>query len=196
MRKGGGGDPEIMCADELAVRCQLRPRVGVNARDLLGDFDRTHPSEHMLDECTPTRTLRSARSIDAVKELADRDDTDRTVFLTDRVLDLRISDAALEVDKHVGIDQDGHASSGGPTDSRAARTSSRKPSSGDGAVAISSRNRSGESNRDFGGEITATAEPLLTTSISSPRATLLSTSEKLRAASVAVIRVMGEESIR
>lgn len=56
-------------------------------------------------------------------------------------------------------------------------------------MAISSRNLAAEISLDFGGEITATDAPLRVISISSPSATLLSTSEKLRAASVAVILV-------
>src|SRR5580700_6881981 len=63
--------------------------------------------------------------------------------------------------------------------------------SGSGAVAINSRNRSADIRRDFGGEITATSAPLLVTRISSPSATLVSSSEKLRAASVAVMRTIG-----
>lgn len=65
--------------------------------------------------------------------------------------------------------------------------------SGAGAAAISSRKRSAEITRDTGGEIKATAAPLRVTSISSPFATRLSSSEKLRAASVAVIRVTRAE---
>src|SRR5262245_1556628 len=128
--------------------------------------------------------------MDAVEQLADGDDADRSVLATDRLLERPAGDAALEVDEHVSVDQDCHASSGSPTDSRAARTSSRKRSSGTGAVTISSRNRSADRSRDLGGEITATAAPLLVRTISSPAATLLSSSEKLRAASVAVMRVM------
>ena len=71
--------------------------------------------------------------------------------------------------------------------------SSANSASGAGADAINSRNRSAEISRDFGGEITATAAPLRVTSISSPFATRLSSSEKLRAASVAVILVTTEE---
>jgi hypothetical protein len=122
-------------------------------------------------------------------KLTESDHTDRAILLADRVFDLGIRDTALEVDEQPSIDQDGHGSSGAVTDSRAARTSSANPASGRGAVAISSRNLAAEISFDFGGEITATAAPLRVISISSPSATLLSTSEKLRAASVAVIRV-------
>ncbi len=58
---------------------------------------------------------------------------------------------------------------------------------------MSSLNRSAEISVDLGAEITATAAPLRVTSISSPLATRLRTSEKLRAASVAVIRVTHKE---
>ncbi len=189
MRQGGGGDPEVVRADELPVRRQLSPDVGVNTRDGLGDLDRSHAGEQMLDEGASASSLRAARSVHPLQELADRDDADRPVFVTDCRLDLGIGDTALEVDEQVGVDQDGHASSGGPADSRAMRTSPAKSGSSGGALAMSSRNRSAPISRDFDGEMTATAAPLRVSSISSPPATLLSTSEKLREASVAVMRI-------
>ena len=63
------------------------------------------------------------------------------------------------------------------------------PVSGAGATAINSRKRAAEISLPLGGEITATGAPLRVVSIASPPATPLSTSEKLLAASVAVIRV-------
>jgi hypothetical protein len=124
-----------------------------------------------------------------VQQFADGDDADRPLLVPDRVLDFGIDDTSLEIDEHVGVDQDGHGLPGGPTDSRAARMSSANLASSGGAVASNSRSRSAEIRRDFGGEITATAAPLRVPSISSPLATRLSTSEKLRAASVPVMRV-------
>lgn len=192
MRQRGGGDPEVVRADELPLRRQLSPDVGVNTRDLLGDLDRPHAGEQMLDERASASSLRATRSVHPLKEFADGDDADGPVLLTDCPLDFRIGYTALEVDEQVSVDQDGHASSGGPADSRAARMSFTKSGSSGGALAMSSRNRSAEISRDFDGEITATAAPLRVSSISSPPATLLSTSEKLREASVAVIRVTTE----
>src|SRR5271166_1644541 len=190
MRERSCRDPKIVRADQLAANGEPCPDIRVRARDRLCDRDCLQLGEQVLDERASARALRSLGTMHAVEQLADSDDTDRSVLAADRLLDGWVGDAALEVDEHVGIDQDRHASSGGPTESRAARTSSRKRSSGGGAVATSSRNRSADISRDFGGEITATSAPLLVTSISSPAATLLSSSEKLRAASVAVMRLM------
>jgi hypothetical protein len=187
--QGGCRDPKVVRADDFASGSQLRPDVGVNASDLLGDLKRPHPGEQMLDECAATRALRAFGAVDAVQEFTDRDHTDRAVLLTDGAINLRISDATLEVDQQPGVDQDGHGSSGAATDFRIASTSPWNSSSGIGAAAINSRKRAADISLPLGGEITATDAPLRVISISSPSATLFSTSEKLRAASVAVIRV-------
>ena len=192
MRQRGGGDPEVVRADELPLRRHSSPDVGVNTRDLLGDLDRAHAGEQMLDERASASSLRATHSVHPLKEFADGDDADGPALLTDCPLDLRVGYTALEVDEQVGVDHDGQASSGGPADSRAARMSFTKSGSSGGALAMSSRNRSAEISRDFDAEITATVAPLRVSSISSPPATLLSTSEKLREASVAVIRVTTE----
>jgi hypothetical protein len=42
--------------------------------------------------------------VHAVEEFADGDDADRPVLITDRVLDLRISDTALKVYEQLAID--------------------------------------------------------------------------------------------
>jgi hypothetical protein len=42
MRQRGGGDPQVVRADELPLRRQLSPEDGVNTRDLFGDLDRPH----------------------------------------------------------------------------------------------------------------------------------------------------------
>jgi hypothetical protein len=196
VRERGGRYPEVVCADELPPARELGPNVSVNARDLLGDLNCPHASEQMFDECAAASARCAPRAMHAVQELADGDDADRPVLIADRALNIRIGDTALEVDEHVGVDQDSHASSGGPTDSRTARMSRANLESSGGALAINSRNRSAVISLDLGEEITATAAPLRVTSISSPSATLLRTSEKLRAASVAVIRVTGEDNIR
>lgn len=74
--------------------------------------------------------------------------------------------AALELDQQIGVDQEGHGSPGAPTLSRAACTSAAAPAYGESGA------------------------PLRVTSTTSPEATRLSTSEKLRAASVAVMRLL------
>jgi prevent-host-death family protein len=124
--------------------------------------------------------------VDAVEELAYRDDADRAIFLTEERLDL--TTAFLEFDQQIGIDQDGHGSPGAPALSRISRRSSANASSGLGALASRSRKRDAETNRDLGGPISATGTPPRVNSISSPVATRFSTSEKLRAAPVAVMR--------
>ena len=122
-----------------------------NPRDLFCDLDRSHPGRNVLDERSASRVLRARRTVHAVQQFADRDDADRAVLVSDCVLDLRIGDTAFEICQHVGVDQDRHASSGGPTDSRAARMSRANSASTAGAVAISSRKRSAAISRDFGG---------------------------------------------
>ena len=73
-----------------------------------------------------------------------------------------------------------------PAPVRIARRSTAKSSSIDGAAASNSRNRLASISRTRGGEITATGAPARVTSISSPAATRLRTSEKRRATSVAL----------
>src|ERR1700751_3570167 len=131
-----------------------------------------------------------------VQQLTDCNHADRAVLLAKNPLDLRTADTVPHVDQQVRVDQDGHDGSGGATSSRSSRSSVAKRSSGGGAVAISSRKRSGDISRALGGAITATGAPARVTSISSPAATRLRTSENPRAASVAVIRVTSPVSIR
>lgn len=81
---------------------------------------------------------------------------------------------------------------------RWARTSSAKSLSGRGALAISARKRSADRSCALGGPITATEAPLRVNSISSPAATRVNSSEKFRAASVAVmwatVRIVSDKS--
>jgi hypothetical protein len=179
-----------MGADDLPALGELRPDVRVYPRDGLGDRERLQPGQKMLDKRAAAGAARSIRSMDAVQQLADRYDADRALLLAEELLDLRRTDSVLEVDQQVGVDQDGHGGCGGATVPRNARSSPANSSSGAGAVAISSRNLAAESSRVLGGAIVATGAPARVTSTSSPAATRLSTSEKLRAASVAVIRDM------
>jgi hypothetical protein len=143
----------------------------------------------VLDERSAPRADRALRAVDAVQQLADGDDADRAILVVQR---RSTSDVASpRSDQQVGVDQEGYGSPGAPTLSRAAATSAANPSSGRGAPAISARKRSAESMRARGGAITATGAPLRVTSTTSPEATRLSTFEKQRAASVAVMRVIG-----
>lgn len=144
----------------------------------------------MLDECPPTGAAGTGRSQSAVQQLADGDDTDRALLIAQELLDRRRSHASLQIDQEIGVDQEGHGSLGGPTASRAARTSAAKSWSGRGALATRARKLSADISLAVGGAMIATGAPLRVTSTSSPAATRLSTSEKARAASVAVIRVM------
>lgn len=66
MGESGRGNPEVVRPNDLALDCELRPRVRMNARDLFGDFDRLHPTEQMLDESAALRALRAPRSVNAV----------------------------------------------------------------------------------------------------------------------------------
>src|SRR5437588_4490829 len=142
----------------------------------------------MLNERAASRPASPSRAMHTMQELADRNDTDRALLFAEQPIDLRRTDTVLEVDQQVGVNQEGHEGSGGATVLRSSRRSAANSSSGGGAVSISSRNRSADNSRVFGGVIVATGAPARVTSTSSPAATRLSTSEKERAASVAVIR--------
>src|ERR687887_324668 len=80
VRQCGGGDPEVVRADELTFGRQLGPHFGVNPRDLLRDLDRPKPAEQVLDERSTARALGAAGSVHAVQQFADADDTDRPVL--------------------------------------------------------------------------------------------------------------------
>ncbi|HEY3727545.1 MAG TPA: hypothetical protein VGL51_10250 [Solirubrobacteraceae bacterium] len=188
MRERGRCDPEIVCTDHIAALSEFSPDAGMDAGDCACDRDRCDTSQQMLNECTSPRSPDAIGSMDAVEQLADRDYADCSRLLPDNPIPFRRADASFEVDEQVCVDQDGHEACGASTVSRSARTSSANSSSGVGALAMSSRNRSAEIRRCAGAEITATAAPLRVTSISSPAATRLSTSENERAASVAVMR--------
>src|SRR5437879_305077 len=136
----------------------------------------------MLDERAAPRTPSPGRAVHAMQKLAHGDDADRALLFAELPLHLRRTDSVLQVDQQVSVDQDGHDGSGAATLARSARKSLAKSSSGAGAVEISSRKRSADSNRVFGGVIVATGVPARVTSTSSPAATRLSTSEKVRAA--------------
>lgn len=142
----------------------------------------------MLDERPPPGADPSACTQHSMQKLAHGDDADRAFLVINKRLEHFGRLGSLEVDQQVGVDQQGHGSRGAPALVRSARTSSAKSPSGRGALAISSRKRSAETTRALGGPITATGAPLRMTSTSSPEATRLRTSEKLRATCVAVIR--------
>jgi hypothetical protein len=86
-----------MSADHLAAHSQPCPDIGMNTRDGLRDWDCLQLGEQVLHERAATRALRALGAMDAVEELADRDDADRSVFTTDRLLDCWVGDASLEV---------------------------------------------------------------------------------------------------
>jgi hypothetical protein len=55
----------------MSLRRQLGPEIGVNARDLLGDLDRPHAGEQVLDECAASSAPLSVRPVHAVQQFAD-----------------------------------------------------------------------------------------------------------------------------
>jgi hypothetical protein len=124
--------------------------------------------------------------VDAVEELAHGDDADRPVLVVDERLDR--PGTALALDEQVRVDQDGQGFSGTPASRRIRRRSSANPSSTWGSDLSKVRSLLAGSTRTRGGASTATGAPFRTISISSPAATRLRTSEKLRAASVALRR--------
>src|SRR5262245_755628 len=133
--------------------------------------------------------------MDPVKQLAHGDYADRELFAACHFIDERGIPVPLEIDEQIGVDQERHGSAGGPTLFRSSRRSSANLSSVLGALAMSSRNCSPDMNRCLGRETIATGAPLRVTSISSPLATRLRTSEKFRATSVAVILGMGRPRV-
>jgi hypothetical protein len=188
MGQRGGADPQVVGADVFSVIGELRPEVRVDASDRIGDRDGAPAGEEMLNKRASAGAAGSRGAMDAMEEFADRDHADRAVLLAEHALDRGGADTSVEIDQQIGVDQDGHGLSAGLTDSRAARTSAEKSSSGFGALAIRSRNLDADTSWALGGAINATGAPPRVTSISSPAATRLSTTENLRAASVAVIR--------
>lgn len=97
--EGGRGDPEVVRADRLTSVGEVRPDVGVNARDGLRDGDRLEAGEDAFDERPSPRPDRSLGAIDSVQQLADGDHADRAVFVAQQLLDFRCRVAALEVDE-------------------------------------------------------------------------------------------------
>ena len=59
------GDPEVVRADRLTSVGEVRPDVGVNARDGLRDGDRLEASEEVFDERASPRPDRSLGAIDS-----------------------------------------------------------------------------------------------------------------------------------
>ncbi len=180
-----------MCADSLTPPAEIGPHLRVNARDGLGDGDWLETGEHVLDECASPRSLCTSGAMDAVQQLADRDHADGAFFIAYERLECGGGFGPLPIDQEGGIDQDGQGPSGTwPASLRIRRASLAKSSSTGGAVARSSLKRAAETRRARGVVITATGAPARVTSISSPCAMRFSTSEKLRATSVAVRRTM------
>jgi hypothetical protein len=64
----------------------------------------------LLDNCSSTGSTRSGGAVDAVQELADRDDADRPVLFSDEFFDGPAG--PLVVDEQIRVDQDGQGSSG------------------------------------------------------------------------------------
>src|SRR5439155_1885407 len=181
-------DPEVVCADRLAAPVEVGPDLSVDSSDRFGDRERLEAGKHVLDERPASHAPRTRSAMHAMEQLADGDDADRPLFVADERLEPRSRLRMLPLDQEIGVDQDGQAPSGRPTVLRIVRTSAAKSSSTRGADEISSRNRSAESVRTFGGAMTATGTPARVTSISSPPATRFNTSENRRATAGAVRR--------
>jgi len=161
----------------------------MDAGDSLGNRQRLHTCDHMLDESLTPRSPCARCSTCTVQQLADGDDADRAILVADKGLERSCAPFPLPVDQEPRVDQDGQEFSGGrPASRRISRRSSANSSSTGGADASSSRNRAAGSSRGLGGAISATGAPARVTSISSPAATRLKTAEKFRATSVAVNR--------
>jgi hypothetical protein len=182
-----GGDPEIVGTDHLTSLHEVGPDLCMDPRYRLGDGDGLEPAEEMLHEGTPLRPACSPRPENTVEQLAHGDDADAAFLVAEELVDLGSTDPTFEIDQKVGVDQEGHGSPGGPVAFRRERISAASSGSGRGPWTTSSRNRSAERRRPRGGPITATGAPFRVISISSPAATRVRMSEKLRAASVAVI---------
>jgi hypothetical protein len=115
VRQSRGGDPEIVQTDEIAGSGKSSPEFRVHSRHGSGDRDRLGAGEKLLDDSPSMGAARSCRSVDAVQQLADCDDADRPILVTDEVLDRPSS--PLVLDEQIRVDQDGQGLSGKP-DSR------------------------------------------------------------------------------
>jgi hypothetical protein len=191
VREGGGADPQIVLAEHLPLFGERRPQLRVNARHGRRDRHGLCTSEQRLHPRAPASADGARRSVNSVHQLADRDHAQPPLFLTDDFVE-GPGAAPLRLDEYVGVDQDAQGSSGGPTSRRIRRRSSANASSTGGSDASSVRSRLAGSSRTCGGASTATGAPFRTISISSPAAARLRTSEKFRAASVAVSRATTE----
>ena len=191
VRNSGRADPEIVRADEMPALGELGPELRMHTGDRLGDRDRAHAGEQVLDERAPARSAVAGRPMHPVKQFAHGYDADRALLVAEE-RSVSADRAAFAVDEQVGVDQE--ATGRRRFDLGARSTdSAAKPSSSGGAVAIRSRKRSAETSWVVGGTMTATGAPLRVISTSSPAATRLRTSKKLRAASVAVSRATSRD---
>jgi hypothetical protein len=187
MAQSCGCNPEVMRPNCLATPRQPRPDVCMHARHCLGNGDRRQLREHVLNERVPPSPARADSPMDAVEQFADRDDADRSLFVSEQRLELLTG--TFPLDEHARVNQDGQGSSGTPISARMRSTSRANSSSTSGAEVSSSRNLAADIVRDRGGPITATVALLRVTENSSPAATRFRSSEKRLAASVALILV-------
>jgi hypothetical protein len=128
-----------MCADRQSATTEIGSRLGMYARDGFGDRKCLERREDMLDEGAPTGTARTGCPVDAVEQLADRDDADRSVLVSDEGFECGGPFVVLPLDQEPGVDQDGQGLSGaGPASRRIRRRSAAKSSSTGGAEASSS----------------------------------------------------------
>jgi hypothetical protein len=96
--QGGGGDPEVVRADWPATSAEIGPDFGMNAGNGLGNRKRLQPRQHVLDEGTAPRSVRSRSPGNAVEQLAHRNDADRSMLVTDQCLERRRSVLPFPVD--------------------------------------------------------------------------------------------------
>ena len=104
-RESRRADPQVVRADDLTSPAEAGPRLGVDARDRLGDGNRLEPGEQMLDERVPARSRTATGAMNAVQELAHRDHADRALFGADERVEL-LGASSFPLDQQARVDQD------------------------------------------------------------------------------------------
>jgi hypothetical protein len=103
VRERRRSDPKVVRAHRFPPSAEIRPNGGMYARDWLGNRQRLETCEHMLDERAPVRLPCTGRPVDAMEQLADGDDADRTRLVADELLERRRL-VPLPLDEDVCVD--------------------------------------------------------------------------------------------
>lgn len=93
-----------MRSEGVTSPLEVSPNLGMNPSDRLRDRDGLEAAEDVLDECLPARATGAGRSMDAVKQLADRDHADSALLIADERFQDRSVLRPFPVDEKVGID--------------------------------------------------------------------------------------------